>query len=171
MASRKRAIPDIDSPSEPNDVDRRETQKFPRLDHDTSFSPRLHVSESLSLSYPSTSHPVSRAVPFQRPLPLITFSYNKSRLLEFSDAAMRYYVIPPPNADLGYGYEHWIRRPEERGRLDGLLQAVLEIQRRATGRPVINVISWRGVMTKYVPGTPAHTSCFTDFSPICEGES
>jgi RAT1-interacting protein len=164
MTSRKCAISDIDAPSELNDVDKRVTQKDPRLDHDTG----LHASKSLSLSYPSTSQPCSRAVPFQRPLPLITFSYNKSRHLEFSDVAMRYYVIPPPTADLGYGYDRWIRRPEERGRLDGLLRAVLEIQRRATGHPVIDVISWRGVMTKCVPGIPTHTSCFTDSSPICE---
>jgi hypothetical protein len=45
----------------------------------------------------------SRSVPFQRPLPLISFSYN--------------YVHPPPlaDADLRRGYERWIRRPEERG--------------------------------------------------------
>jgi len=61
---------------------------------------------------------------------------------------MRYYVDPPLGADLGHGYERWIRRPEERGRLDGLLRAILEIRRRATGNPVIDVVSWRGVITK-----------------------
>ncbi|KAH9995835.1 RAI1 like PD-XK nuclease-domain-containing protein, partial [Russula vinacea] len=110
------------------------------------LSPPLRVSSSLP--YPSTSQSAPRAVPFQRPLPLISFSYTNDRKLEFSDAAMRYYVRPPPDADLGHGYERWIRRPEERGRLDGLLRAISEIRRRGTGDPVINIVSWRGVMTK-----------------------
>jgi len=139
--SRKRAILDTD----PKDKDQQPPHKEPRLD--PSLSP-LHASSRLS--YPSTSQPTSRTIPFQRPLPLISFSYDKNRELEFSDAAMRYYVNPPLGADLGHGYERWIRRPEERGRLDGLLRAISEIRRRATGDPVIDIISWRGVMTKCV---------------------
>jgi RAT1-interacting protein len=156
MASTKRALSDVSS--DPNDANERVIQKRPRLGHDTSPSSTLHP--SLSLSYPDTSHPISRVVPFQRPHPLITFSYDKSRQLEFSDAAMRYYVSPPPDADLAYGYERWIRRPEERGRLDGLLRAILKIQSRGTGHPVVGVISWRGVMTKCVPAILLHPSCF-----------
>jgi len=144
MASRKRPISDVDILPDPKDRGR-DLQADPQLDR--SLSPSPHPSSSLS--YPSLSQPASRAVPFQRPLPLISFSYNKDRELEFSDAAMRYYVSPPLDADLGHGYERWIRHPEERGRLDGLLRAISEIRRRG-GDPVINIISWRGVMTKCV---------------------
>jgi len=84
---------------------------------------------------------------------------------------MRYYAKPPPDADLRHGYERWIRRPEERGRLDGLLRAISEIRRRGTGDPVIGIVSWRGVMTKCVPSHRLHAPCFTEVSPICEGES
>jgi RAT1-interacting protein len=148
MASRKRAISDTDILSDPRDRDQRAARKEPRLDPSLSPpSPRA----SSSLPYPSTSQPASHTVPFQRPLPLLTFSYDKDRELEFSDAAMRYYVSPPLGANLGHGYERWIRRPEERGRLDGLLRAVSEIRTRAAGDPVINIVSWRGVMTKCVP--------------------
>jgi len=103
---------------------------------------------SVTLVYPSLTQPSPRVVPFQRPRSLISFSYNKDRELEFSDAAMRYYIDPPPGADLGHGYDRWVRRPEEKGRLDGLLRAISEIRRRATSDPVIGVISWRGIMTK-----------------------
>ena len=140
MSSRKRAISDVIK-----EEDQQLAHKQPRLD------PPLHVSSSLP--YPSTSQSASRTVPFQRPLPLISFSYNKDRELEFSDAAMRYYVDPPPGAYLGYGHERWIRRPEEKGRLDGLLRAISEIRKRGTGDPVISIVSWRGVMTKCVPST------------------
>jgi RAT1-interacting protein len=156
MASTKRALSDVSS--DPNDANKRVIQKRPRLGHDISLSSSHHP--SLSLSYPDTSHPISRAVPFQRPRPLITFSYDKSHKLEFSDAAMRYYIAPPPNADLAHGYERWIRRPEARGRLDGLLRAIREIQSRGSGHPVVGVISWRGVMTKCVPAILLHPSRF-----------
>ena len=146
MAPRKRALSDVDILPDPKDKNQ---YKQPRLD--PPLSPPLRVSSSLP--YPSTSQSAPRAVPFQRPLPLISFSYTNDRKLEFSDAAMRYYVRPPPDADLGHGYERWIRRPEERGRLDGLLRAISEIRRRGTGDPVINIVSWRGVMTKCVPST------------------
>jgi RAT1-interacting protein len=79
---------------------------------------------------------------------LTSFSYNKDRELEFSDAAMRYYIDPPPGADLGHGYDRWVRRPEEKGRLDGLLRAISEMRRRQASDPLIGVISWRGTMTK-----------------------
>lgn len=143
MASRKRPISDVDIPPDPKDMDQRTAHKQPRVD--ASLLSSRHASSSLS--YPSLSQSASRAVPFQRPQPLISFSYNTDRELEFSDAAMRYYVDPPRDADLGHGYERWIRRPEEKGRLDGLLRAISEIRRRGDD-PVINVVSWRGIMTK-----------------------
>ena len=152
MASNKRALSDVDSLPDSKDKNQWPAYKQPRLD--PPLSP-LYVSSSLPYpsTYPSTPQSASRAVPFQRPLPLISFSYTNDRKLEFSDAAMRYYVRPPPDADLGHGYERWIRRPEERGRLDGLLRAISEIRRRGTGDPVIDIVSWRGVMTKCVPST------------------
>lgn len=110
------------------------------------------------LLYPSTSAPYKSAKPvlFQQPSSLLTFSYTPDRTLEFDNSAMRYYVDPPTGAELRYGYEWWIKRPEERGRLDGLLRAVTRVKEKmdASGGSGtrwlrdISVISWRGVMTK-----------------------
>ncbi|OCB89413.1 hypothetical protein A7U60_g3389 [Sanghuangporus baumii] len=101
---------------------------------------------SMRITYPTgSSHGPTPA--FQYPNQLITFSYSESRKLEFTNAAMKFYVHPPFNADLNYGYEHWIKRPEERGRLDGLLTACLRDE-VVLERDRANVISWRGVMTK-----------------------
>jgi len=82
--------------------------------------------------------------------------------------ALRYYLEPPQGADLTHRYgarsssfqsasehltrsfgfaEHWTKRPEERGRLDGLLAACLRPE-AAGERTRANVITWRGVMTK-----------------------
>lgn len=95
----------------------------------------------------ATTHPPA----FQQPLPLLTFSYTPAHVLEFSDAAMRYFVDPPRGADLNYGYERWVRRPDERGRLDSLLRAYARVRERPpaeAGSVDAGVVCWRGVMTK-----------------------
>jgi len=110
--------------------------------------PRLHSLHSLSYSSTSTHTPPP---PFQQPLPLLTFSYTPSHTLEFTDSALRYYVDPPRGADLNYGVGRWIRRPEERGRVDGLLRAWERIRRDMGGKDAgVGVVGWRGVLTKYV---------------------
>ena len=113
---------------------------------------------SLTLVYPSTTTSQTHPVPFQQPTGLLTFSYTPQRVLEFNDSALRYYIDPPPGAELRYGYERWIKRPEERGRLDGLLRAVERVIQKtdASAGPGsgkkwlkdIAVVTWRGIMTK-----------------------
>ena len=111
------------------------------------------------LAYPPTkSSQPTRVVPFQQPTGLLTFSYTPKRILEFDDSALRYYIDPPPGADLQYGYERWIKRPEERTRLDGLLRAVERVMHKAdtsmgpgSGKKWLRdiaLVTWRGVMTK-----------------------
>lgn len=109
--------------------------------------------------YPSTDSSQSlRPVPFQQPTGLLTFSYTPKRVLEFNDSALRFYIDPPRGADLRYGYERWIKRPEERTRLDGLLRAVERVMQKTdqslepgSGKKWlkdISLVTWRGVMTK-----------------------
>ena len=108
----------------------------------------------LELAYPSKSPPSANRgppVPFQQPTPLTTFSYDSKRELRFDDSALRYYVDPPHGADLRYGYESWVKRPEEKGRLDGLLKAWAKVRNGfPDGFMNGGVIAWRGVMTRYV---------------------
>ena len=97
------------------------------------------------LSFPT--YIPGESVAFQYPSQLIAFSYTPDRVLEFNNSALRYYVDPPRNADLSYAYDKWIKRPEERGRLDGLLTALLR-EEATLDRKKADVVSWRGVMTK-----------------------
>ena len=105
--------------------------------------------QHFTLSYNSPPH--RKAPIYQQPVTLLTFSYTPNRAVEFTDSALRYFVDPPLGADLSYGYERWVKRPEERGRLDGLLRAWSKVRavQNANARNV-GVIAWRGVMTKYV---------------------
>lgn len=119
------------------------------MDNSPNKHPRLQSPIITKLSYPTPSSPATTPQ-FQQPLPLLTFSYTPTRTLEFTDSALRYFVDPPRGADLNFGVERWIRRPEERGRLDGLLKAWEKVT-SAGGVRDVGVVTWRGVMTKYVP--------------------
>ena len=100
---------------------------------------------------------VSRPPPFQQPYQLLSFSYTslpspmdaerRIRTLEWNNSSMRFFVPPPPSANLAYGYDRWIKKPEERGRLDGLLEACLRSECQAE-RARAGVVAWRGVITK-----------------------
>ncbi|KAH9921552.1 RAI1-domain-containing protein [Epithele typhae] len=125
----------------------------------TTPPPSKSPPKATSLPYPSTALPhTARPVPFQQPTGLLTFSYNPQRALELTDSALRYYIDPPPNADLKYGYDRWIKRPEEKTRLDGLLRAIDCVMQKTDtnmgagcGRQWLHdiaVVTWRGVMTK-----------------------
>lgn len=117
------------------------------------------IPQAKLLPYPSPGHALE-PVPFQQPQQLLTFSYTPEHVLEFTNSALRYYVPPPPGADLKYGYDRWIKRPEEKGRIDSLLRAVDKVRKemdrgegsvKGKGREwlrSIGVVSWRGVMTK-----------------------
>ena len=138
MSPTKRKLDDVE-----NDHAAEPTPKKLILEqHD---DPRTRLGE---MKYPRVdSKNAIQAPPFQYPFQLVSFSYTPERVLEFNNKALKYYIDPPIGADLTYRIDNWIRRPEDRGRLDGLLKACLQDQvtpelRRAT------VVSWRGVMTK-----------------------
>lgn len=97
------------------------------------------------IAYPQVAP--AKAPALQYPNQLTTFSYTANHELEFTNSAMRYYCEAPLNADLSYRYENWIKKPESRGRLDGLLKACLRDE-VVTERQRANIITWRGVMTK-----------------------
>lgn len=143
MATSKRKLADL------LDGDQEDPQpsKRPCATSRPDISPQL---TGYKLTYPPP-FPASppKPISFQKPSPLITFSYTPSRTLEFNDLALRYFVDPPHGAQLGYGYERWVQRPEERGRVDGLLKALDRVRQGRVGRSMdVGVVSWRGVMTK-----------------------
>lgn len=112
-------------------------------------STRPRLSATSSLPYPDLSRAPVSVPAVQQPDSLLTFSYDADRVQKFDDSALRYYVEPPRGADLGFNYGTWVKRPEERGRLDGLLAAWSRWRsQHASAVLDIHVMSWRGVMTK-----------------------
>ncbi|KIY64841.1 RAI1-domain-containing protein [Cylindrobasidium torrendii FP15055 ss-10] len=111
---------------------------------------RLDPESGAELPFPNTKVTFLRPPPpFQKPMPISSFSYDKSRALRFDNSSMRYYAAPPIGAQLSYGYNRWVRRPEEKGRLDGLLTAFSRAKKdNKVNLADVGVVSWRGVMTK-----------------------
>ncbi|KAJ7903314.1 RAI1-domain-containing protein [Mycena olivaceomarginata] len=103
-----------------------------------------------TLAYPALTAPSGPAPAFQQPTQIISFSYTPARELEFTDSALRYLASPPPRAKLAHGYDRWVRRPETRPRLDGLLRALSAA--RAKRHPALangfGAVAWRGVLTR-----------------------
>ncbi|KAK2460304.1 hypothetical protein APHAL10511_007693 [Amanita phalloides] len=118
------------------------------------------------LSFPDTSRPPPRRIQLQQPIQLTSFSYSAEREFEFSDSALRYYVDPPPGAKLNYGFERWIRKPEEKPRIDSLLRAYARVQKEYDLRD-IGIVSWRGVMTKLL--TAPYSRDGMEINVMCVG--
>lgn len=138
MAATKRSIDDV------ADAEKNERLVHRKLESivETSQPP---LQPFVRIAFP---HAAPQKVPsFQYPHQLTAFSYTAKHELEFTNSSMRYYCEAPLDADLSYCYESWIKKPESRGRLDGLLRACLRDE-AAGERKRASVITWRGVMTK-----------------------
>jgi RAT1-interacting protein len=124
-----------------------ETKKSPGLEN-----PASHSSLPKFLAYPKVSTFKPKPIPFQQPSQLTSFSYTSEHVQEFTDSALRYFVDPPLGSNLSFGYDHWVRKPDDRGRIDALLKAISKVKAEAIGGslPEIGVVSWRGIMTKFV---------------------
>lgn len=160
--SRKRSVTELLNDEE---LDSQSRRTRPKLDEKTVTESTTASSSTNSaaapleehasfLAYPNISNSKPSSTPFQQPSQLITFSYTPDHVQEFTNSAMRYFVDPPPSANLSYGYERWIRKSDDRGRIDALLKAISkvthDIEEQNGTFPEIGVVSWRGVMTKYV---------------------
>ncbi|KAG9104223.1 decapping endonuclease targeting mRNA [Ceratobasidium sp. 370] len=138
MSDRKRKKPDSDAGEEHDNLPAKQ------LRLDKGIQDR---SEPAHLTLPLAVSPTERPPAFGQPQQLTCFSYTPLRELCFDTSALKYYVPAPLNADLGYRYENWIKRPEERGRIDSLLRAI-EQEHVVGERKRGAFVAWRGVMTK-----------------------
>ncbi|KAJ7678982.1 RAI1-domain-containing protein [Mycena polygramma] len=126
-----------------DDDDARPTTKQRRRSHSPPAAPR-------TLDYPTLPAAPGPSPAFQQPTQIISFSYTPAHVLEFTDSALRFLAAPPPRAQLAHGYDRWVRRPETRPRIDGLLRALSAA--RAKHHPAlasgVGAVAWRGVLTR-----------------------
>ena len=110
--------------------------------------------------------PLSRfagsATSIRRPREIAYFSFDDAhKLLPFSDASLSYYFPPFLDApgdsklrrdpiDLSIGFNSFIQRDDSAAdeHLDGLLETLMEHEKRTGERTKADVVTWRGMMTK-----------------------
>lgn len=125
---------------------------------------------------PPLERPLAALAPvsIQQPALLTTFSYDEHKTLLFDDSAKRWYHDPPTAtnsagdhaADLNYGFEHFHDKPHIPDPLDSVLYTLMQRAKGAPDRPAVdgtpiipaqavdseilrmNVVTWRGIMTK-----------------------
>ncbi|KAK4701024.1 RAT1-interacting protein, partial [Phenoliferia sp. Uapishka_3] len=114
---------------------------------------------SLPIHHPSHyTPPGSHPTAFQLPLHLTSFSYSPTRDLlvgKRKDEAIAHYSEPPLGADLNLGYQDctWREDTTDEG-LDALLDTLAEYEQEDESGAAaellgkVNVITWRGMMTK-----------------------
>lgn len=87
----------------------------------------------------------------QKPMQIISFSYDEKRNLFHDNRSRKFYHPPPHNVDLNRGYETKIDRDESiNEHLNSLLEAIMKVEeeegRNQQKQP--DLITWRGMMTK-----------------------
>jgi RAT1-interacting protein len=72
---------------------------------------------------------------------------------------LKYYYTPSLPADLSAGYDRFHRWDESIDEhLDGLLRSIQLLEEKTQERLKVDVITWRGMMTKVVTSDPVSSS-------------
>jgi len=117
----------------------------------------------------------------KKPTEVAYFSYDTDhKLLPFDDSSLRYYypAFPetpphlPPNEpiDLSKGFATFRGRddsPDEH--LDGLLETLIEAERRTGQKTEVDIITWRGMMTKILTAPFERDSGFEMNATLFQG--
>ncbi|KAJ6024934.1 decapping endonuclease targeting mRNA [Penicillium herquei] len=85
----------------------------------------------------------------RRPKEVTCFSYDDKRQFSLGDSSMQYYYPPSLPADLNLGFNTFQKlndTPDEH--LDALLDAITALERDTEKKCDVDVITWRGMMTK-----------------------
>ena len=87
--------------------------------------------------------------PMKRPKEIACFSYNAAHEYRPDASGLRYYYPPRLGADLCKGFESFEKlddTPDDH--LDSLLKTIMEVEREKGEKVDVDVVTWRGMMTK-----------------------
>ncbi|KAL7270233.1 decapping endonuclease targeting mRNA [Rhizina undulata] len=84
-----------------------------------------------------------------RPREITYFSYDEKRKLHLDTSSLRYYYPPELDNDLSQGFDTFGKHDDSIDEhLDGLLTAMIDLERRTGERCKADVVTWRGMITK-----------------------
>ncbi|RPB05771.1 RAI1-domain-containing protein [Choiromyces venosus 120613-1] len=87
----------------------------------------------------------------RRPQEITHFSYDTHRRLHHDQSSLKSYYEPKLGSDLSRGFESFQKHDSSIDEhLDGLLEAIVELEKRSGKKVVTDIITWRGMMTKFM---------------------
>jgi len=93
----------------------------------------------------------SRRPPYQEPHLLHTYSHVSSREIQHDVPPLAYHTRAPIGCDLNNGFDRRIERdPRSKEHLDGLCEGLLRYVRRKGSMKKGALVTWRGMLTRYV---------------------
>lgn len=98
---------------------------------------------------------------YHQPTLISTYSHLPDRSMIHDDTSMAYYRPAPIGADLNTGFERKIERDEDVDEhLDGLCEALRNVwEGGGRGERRGGVVTWRGMITRWVNLSRTHISC------------
>lgn len=77
------------------------------------------------------------------------FSYDDAHKLRHDYSSLRTYYTPRLDDSLSGGFELFVKHDDSVDEhLDGLLEALVELERKTGERVKADIVTWRGMMTK-----------------------
>lgn len=77
------------------------------------------------------------------------FSYDNAHRLRHDPSSLKTYYTPELGASLSRGFETFVKHDDSVDEhLDGLLEALVELERKTGERTKADIVTWRGMMTK-----------------------
>ncbi|TVY52089.1 Decapping nuclease RAI1 [Lachnellula cervina] len=87
----------------------------------------------------------------KRPKEIACFSYDDEHKFRLDDSSVRYYYPPTLGADLSKGFDTFEKLDDTADdHLDSLLKTIMALEQKEGKRVEADVITWRGMMTKFL---------------------
>ncbi|KAK0116303.1 decapping endonuclease targeting mRNA [Cadophora gregata] len=94
---------------------------------------------------------VGQSAAIKRPKEIACFSYDDKHQFRLDDSSIRYYYPPTIGADLSRGFDTFEKLDDAADdHLDSLLKTVMELEKETGKRTETDLITWRGMMTKFM---------------------
>ncbi|KAI5854812.1 HLA class III protein Dom3z [Tricharina praecox] len=87
----------------------------------------------------------------RRPQEITHFSFDDAHQLRLDASSLRYYYPPELHTSLSEGFETFVKHDDSvDSHLDGLLDALVELEKKTGEKCETDIITWRGMMTKFM---------------------
>ncbi|KAM3073564.1 decapping endonuclease targeting mRNA, variant 2 [Clarireedia jacksonii] len=113
---------------------------------------------------------VGSSAAIRRPREIACFSYDDNHEFRLDDSSIRYYYPPYLGADLSKGFDTFKKLDDATDdHLDSLLKTLIDYERKEGKKVEVDVITWRGMMTKFMAAIFADRDGFEMNATLFQG--